>query len=77
MAGAPRRSRSGGSFFSKPMRSATKEMPLGDEILDEAYAGFSDEERTAFIDMLVRMRSNLARLAQGGPRSRNVFRKAS
>ena len=38
----------------------------GDEILDEAYAGFSDEERTAFIDMLVRMRSNLARLAQGG-----------
>ncbi|MAU62165.1 MarR family transcriptional regulator [Parvibaculum sp.] len=49
----------------------------GDEILDEAYAGFSDEERTAFIDMLVRMRSNLARLAQGGPRSRNVFRKAS
>lgn len=49
----------------------------GDEILDEAYAGFSDEERTAFIDMLVRMRSNLARLAQGGSRSRNAFRKAS
>ena len=52
-----------------------------DEILDEAYAGFSDDERTAFIDMLVRMRSNLARLAQGGAqsstRSRNAFRKAS
>ncbi|PKP76998.1 MAG: MarR family transcriptional regulator [Alphaproteobacteria bacterium HGW-Alphaproteobacteria-3] len=47
-----------------------------DEILDEAYAGFSDEERAAFIDMLVRMRSNLARLAQGGVRSRPAFRKA-
>ncbi|MEP2830125.1 MarR family transcriptional regulator [Parvibaculum sp.] len=49
----------------------------GDEILDEAYAGFTDDERTAFIDMLVRMRSNLARVAQGGARSRDVFRKAS
>ncbi|HCX66231.1 MAG: MarR family transcriptional regulator [Parvibaculum sp.] len=48
-----------------------------DEILDEAYAGFSDEERTMFIDMLVRMRSNLARVAQGGARNRDVFRKAS
>ncbi|MDZ4382066.1 MAG: MarR family transcriptional regulator [Parvibaculum sp.] len=47
-----------------------------DEILDEAYAGFSGEERTAFIDMLVRMRSNLAHLAQGGVRNRPAFRKA-
>lgn len=52
-----------------------------DEILDEAYDGFSDEERADFIDMLIRMRGNLARLAQGtsnGVRSRNAgFRKAS
>jgi len=47
-----------------------------DEILDEAYAGFSDVERTQFVDMLVRMRGNLARLAQGGARSRLAFRKA-
>ena len=52
----------------------------GDEILDEAYAGFSDEERATFIDMLVRMRGNLARFAQGesSARSRGAgFRKAS
>ncbi|MBO6634979.1 MAG: MarR family transcriptional regulator, partial [Parvibaculum sp.] len=50
----------------------------GDEILDEAYAGFSEEERTTFIDMLVRMRGNLARLAQGDTRNRNgALRKAS
>ncbi|MBC7104211.1 MAG: MarR family transcriptional regulator [Parvibaculum sp.] len=48
----------------------------GDEILDEAYAGFSEEERVRFIDMLVRMRSNLARVAQGSARSRPAYRKA-
>ncbi|MDO9125956.1 MAG: MarR family transcriptional regulator [Parvibaculum sp.] len=36
----------------------------GDEILDEAYDGFSEEERARFIDMLVRMRCNLARFTQ-------------
>jgi MarR family transcriptional regulator for hemolysin len=50
----------------------------GDEILDHAYAGFTDEERTNFVDMLVRMRSNLSRMAQGGARPRPMpLRKAS
>lgn len=52
----------------------------GDEILDEAYAGFSDQERSTFIDMLVRMRCNLARSAQGESSARGRgagFRKAS
>jgi len=50
----------------------------GDEILDQAYAGFTDVERSNFIDMLVRMRSNLSRMAQGGTRSRPIpLRKAS
>lgn len=49
----------------------------GDEILDQAYAGFTEEERTSFIDMLIRMRSNLTRMTQGGPRLRPVpLRKA-
>lgn len=38
----------------------------GDEILDHAYAGFTEEERMQCVEMLVRMRNNLARLAQGG-----------
>lgn len=42
----------------------------GDEILDHAYAGFTEEERMQCVEMLVRMRNNLARLAQGGSRSR-------
>ena len=50
----------------------------GDEILDHAYAGFTDEERSNFVDMLVRMRSNLSRMAQGGARPRPMpLRKAS
>jgi MarR family transcriptional regulator for hemolysin len=50
----------------------------GDEILDEAYHGFTDAERTMFIDMMVRMRGNLARLAQGdGVTRRQVFKRAS
>lgn len=51
----------------------------GDEILDEAYDGFTAEERASFIDMLVRMRGNLARFAQhGSSRSRAPsYRKAS
>jgi MarR family transcriptional regulator for hemolysin len=50
----------------------------GDEILDHAYAGFTDEERSNFVDMLVRMRSNLSRMAQGGARPRSMpLRKAS
>lgn len=50
----------------------------GDEILDHAYAGFTEEERMQCVEMLVRMRNNLARLAQGGARSRAAqFQKAS
>lgn len=51
----------------------------GDEILDEAYADFSDQERATFIDMLVRMRGNLARFTQqGSSRNRTAgFRQAS
>lgn len=36
----------------------------GDEILDAAYSGFSEQERHDFIEMMIRMRANLARLAQ-------------
>jgi len=36
----------------------------GDEILDAAYSGFSERERHDFIEMMIRMRANLARLAQ-------------
>mgnify|MGYP002622303700 CR=1 FL=1 len=42
----------------------------GDEILDHAYAGFTEEERIQCVEMLVRMRNNLARMTQGGARSR-------
>lgn len=42
----------------------------GDEILDHAYAGFTEEERMQCVEMLVRMRNNLARMTQGGARSR-------
>lgn len=50
----------------------------GDEILDHAYAGFTEEERMQCIEMLVRMRNNLARMTQGGARNRAAqFQKAS
>ncbi len=50
----------------------------GDEILDQAYAGFTDEERMQCVEMLVRMRNNLARMTQGGARQRSAqFQKAS
>ena len=50
----------------------------GDEILDQAYAGFTDEERMQCVEMLVRMRNNLARMTQGGARQRPAqFQKAS
>ena len=50
----------------------------GDEILDHAYAGFTEEERMQCVEMLVRMRNNLARMTQGGARNRAAqFQKAS
>lgn len=50
----------------------------GDEILDHAYAGITEEERMQCVEMLVRMRNNLARMTQGGARSRTApLQKAS
>ena len=46
----------------------------GDEILDAAFSGFSDDERQDFIEMMVRMRANLSRLAQGGSVDRRTLR---
>ncbi|MDP2125294.1 MAG: MarR family transcriptional regulator [Parvibaculum sp.] len=46
----------------------------GDEILDAAFSGFSDDERQDFIEMMVRMRANLSRLAQGGGVDRRATR---
>jgi len=46
----------------------------GDEILDAAFSGFSDDERQDFIEMMVRMRANLSRLAQGGGVDRRTLR---
>jgi len=45
---------------------------VADEILDDAYAGFTDDERTLFIDMLVRMRNNLSSLSQNGLREKKI-----
>lgn len=46
----------------------------GDEILDAAFSGFSEDERQDFIEMMVRMRANLSRLAQGGSVDRRALR---